>query len=177
MNETDLNETDLNETELQNVLKALPREQAAVGFTARVLRRIEQPSPRWLAPRWLAPRWATAAAAAILALTLGFGWREWRHHQAVADLKALLAEKQALEAELDDLRRLTAEARPVVYLGSDDRVDLVVDLARFSRQGGFGSRPPAAGTPLVDPRREHPARSRPADPRKQPDARVLRAVY
>jgi hypothetical protein len=180
LNDTDLNDTDLNDINLQNALKSLPREQARVGFTGRVLRRIEQPSSRRAASHWPAPRWAAAAAAAILVLTLGFGWREWRHHQTVADLRVLLAEKQALEAELEDLRRLTADARPVVYLGSDDDVDLVLDLARFSRRGGFGSGPPAAGMPAADPwttTERRLARSRPADPRERPTTRVLRAVY
>ncbi len=162
-----MNDKHLNDTELHNVLKSLPRERASVGFTGRVLRRLERPTRRSM------PRWAPVAAAAILLLTLGFGWREWRHRQTAADLAALLAEKQALQAELEDLRRLTADARPVVYLGSDDRVDLVLDLARFSRHGGFGSKTPTVGTSLAESRPE----PRPADLRQRPGARVLRAVY
>ena len=165
----------MNDKELHDALQSLPREGASAGLTGRVLRRIERPA----AP-WYAPRWAAGAAAAVLILTLGLGWREWRHRQTVTELRALLVEKQALQAELEDLRRLTAEARPVVYLGSDDHVDLVLDLGRFSRQGGFGSKPPVAGAALADPwtaAERPPARLRPADPRTQPRARVLRAVY
>ncbi len=160
---------DMNDDRLSQALKALPREQAGLGFTARVLRRIENAPPWWSPARWLplswtarrfttrrftARHWTGMAAAAVLVLALGFGWREWHHRRAAASLQVLLAEKQELEAELEALRKLTADARPTVYLGGDGEVDLVLDLARFKREGGFGSRP-SASEPT-------PAGSRPA---------------
>ena len=172
----------MNDDRVSQALKSLPREQAGLGFTAGVLRRIEAP------PRLLPARWITATAmAAVLILAVGFGWREWRHHQAAENLQVLLAEKQELEAELDALRRLTAEARPVVYLGSDSQVDLVLDLGRFQRQGGFGSNLPASNaTPAEDgPAVALEARPRNAAPQARPrqaiqeeqTVRPLRVVY
>ena len=121
----------------------------------------------------------TAAAAAALILALGFGWREWRQHQEIQHLEMLLAEKQELQAELESLRRLTAEARPMVYIGSSENVDLVLDLERFHRRGGFGSNVPAAS---YDPPGRLPAGPRAARPRAaaletEDMARPLRVVY
>ncbi len=167
----------MNDDRLSTALKSLPREPAGIGFTAGVLRRIDQPA-RWrlFAGRAFG-RAATGrafgqaiAAAAILILILGLGWRQWRQHRAAEHLQVLLAEKQELEAELDSLRRLTVRARPVVYLGGDDKVDLVLDLARFQRQGGFGSKPPAATLPAASDLRS-------AELRGEPSVRPLRVVY
>ncbi len=173
----------MNDDQLKTALKSLPREQAGIGFTAGVLRRIDQPSPRFLSARWtliisrafsalITPRAfsATIAATAVLILALGLGWREWRERQSAEQLQVLLAEKLEIEAEIESLRRLTAEARPVVYLGGDDEVDLVLDLARFQRQGGFGSKLPAATLPAASD-------LRPAELRGEQSVRPLRVVY
>ncbi len=173
----------MNDDQLETALKSLPREQAGLGFTAGVLRRIDQPSLRFL-PAYRAFRSsrigagvfnrhainATIIVAAVLVLALGLGWREMRQHQAAEHLQVLLAEKQELEAELESLRRLTARARPVVYLGGNDEIDLVLDLARFQRQGGFGSKPSTATLPA-------PSYSRAAVLRGEQSARPLRVVY
>ncbi len=122
----------MNDNRLSEILQSLPRERAGGDFTARVRSRIEK-RPTLLGAAWSRP--ALAAAMALIALTLGFGWREWRHAKAqtatVARLELLLEEKQALEAELVSLRRLASDARPVVYLGGNEQVDLVLDLERL----------------------------------------------
>ncbi len=144
----------ISDERLSAALRSLPRERAGTGFTREVLVRLDR-RPRRRAPT----RWRLAAAAAAVAvLALSFGLREWRHAEeqraTVARLERLLAEKQALETELAALRRLTDEARPLVYVGGNERVDLVVDLARFQRQGGFGL--PAAGRGAADLRPGEP---------------------
>ena len=125
----------MNDKRLSEILASLPRETAAANFTARVQARLErQPTTLFAPGRWS----AIAAAAAIIALVSGFGWQEWRHARekqaAVARLTQLLDEKHDLEEELRTLRRLTDEARPVVYLGGNEDVDLVLDLARLSQR-------------------------------------------
>ena len=142
--------------QLKTALESLPRERAGIGFTAGVLRRIEQPSRRLFPMQWTA-----LTAAAVIVLALGFGWREWRHRQAEEHLQVLLAEKQDLEVEMQVLRRLSQKARPVVYLGGNEKVDLVLDLARFQRQGGFGSNQAVSIQPdhrVTVPQEEHAAR-------------------
>ena len=127
----------MNDDRISAALESLPREEAGTDFTAGVLRRLEERPRRLFTARWA----MAAAAAAIVVLALGFGWREWRHQQqrrqAVAQLEMLLAEKQELEAELRSLRRLSSRARPVVYLGGNENVDLVLDLARLRSRGGW----------------------------------------
>lgn len=154
----------MNDSRLTEILQSLPRERASGDFTARVRSRVEPRPVFGLDPA----SWPTAAAvAALVVLAVGFGWREWRHSQAraaeVARLEMLLSEKQALEAELLTLRRLASEARPVVYLGGNEEVDLVLDLARFQRRQT--ARRPAPPTPntveradlRIDPRGARPA--------------------
>ncbi len=132
---------------LSRTLASLPRERAGADFTAGVLRRLEAPR---LPQRRLAPaRWPLLAAAAVLLLVAGLGAREWWHlHQrqrVIARLDALEAERVELVAELDALRRLSAQAQPVVYLGGNDEVDLVLDVARLQRVGYSPRRHPDQG--------------------------------
>jgi len=111
-------------------LRELPSEQARPGFTARVLERLHA-APRATAPRVTAPRWsfrlALATAAAVLAavtMKAGVMIRESRDaNQARQALQEIRAEHGRLQQEL---REMTEP--PVVYLGSDENVDLVLDL-------------------------------------------------
>jgi len=156
---------------LTRTLGSLPREGARPGFTAGVMRRLE--SPRRPPVRRLVRQPWLVATAALLLLAFAFGAREaWHLRQqqvALAQLEQLEAERQALEAELRGLRRRVAEARPEVYLGGDNRLDLILDLEQLGRQnrpaagGGFSDRSPvgeirpARGAPrFADPRFEDP---------------------
>ena len=111
---------------LTELLRELSREQARPGFTARVLERLDA------APR-KAPRWsfrltlATAAATlAVVAISAGVLNREPRGAgQARQALQELRAEHGRLEQELREI-----SAPPVVYLGGDENVDLVLDLTK-----------------------------------------------
>lgn len=118
----------MRDEDLQLALASLPREEVGSEFTARVLGRIAARS------RKRARSWRLAAAAMAL-LALLFGGRELWHreerHRAREHLASLQAEYQALEAEVQRLRRLSVAARPVVVLGGDSEVDLMVDLSRW----------------------------------------------
>ncbi len=134
---------------LTSALKSLPRERAGAGFTAGVLRRLDErrrPTAAWWGPALRGPalrgagRWPLmAAAAAVLLLAVGLGAREWWHfhqrQQATARLATLEQERQALAAELAELRRRVVGAQPVVYLGGSNDLDLVLDLAHAKRAG------------------------------------------
>jgi hypothetical protein len=110
---------------LTALLSELPREQARPGFTARVLERLDA-APR-TTPRW-SFRLALAAAATLAAVAISAGilTREPREAgQARQALQELRAEHGRLEQELREI-----SAPPVVYLGGDENVDLVLDLGK-----------------------------------------------
>jgi anti-sigma factor RsiW len=122
----------MEDNRLTELLRELPREQARPGFTARVLERLDA-APRTTTPRW-SFRLALATAAAVLAaVAISAGvltdWqgrgREGRQAQAQQALQEIRAEHGRLEQEL---REMTES--PVVYLGGDEKVDLVLDLGK-----------------------------------------------
>ena len=109
---------------LGELLRELPRERARTGFTARVMTRLDAPAPK---PRLVL---ATAALAAVVAsvgiLQVHSGRQEaLRHAEARRMLQELRNEHDSLKQELQSLSE-----PPVVYVGGDEEVDLVVDLSR-----------------------------------------------
>ena len=110
------------------LLRELPREHAREGFTARVLARLDAPEPKpWLQPRLI---FAMAALAAVVAsagiLQVHAGRQEaLRTAEARKMLRELRSEHDSLKQELQTLSQ-----PPVVYVGGDEEVDLVVDLSR-----------------------------------------------
>lgn len=121
------------EQRIAETLQSLPRVHAKQHFTDGVLERLqrEPKSSSWRFGRG----WVPLLATALLVVTV-----VWRAHQehgerqrqaAQARIEALRHERQALEAELDTLRRLASSSRPVLYLGADQGVDLVYDLSRL----------------------------------------------
>ena len=114
------------------LLRELPRERAREGFTARVMARLDAPSEprRWLHSRRYRLVLATAALAAVVAsagiLQVHAGRQEaLRTAEARKVLRELRSEHDSLKQELQTLSQ-----PPVVYVGGDDEVDLVVDLSR-----------------------------------------------
>ena len=123
---------------LGDLLRELPREQARPGFTARVLNRLDAPQRR----RWVPfPRLALATAlAAVLAVTAGFlidarqdALESSRAEKALAEIRA---EHARLEREVRELSQ-----PPVIYLGGNEDVDLVLDLGKV--RGSEGATPAA----------------------------------
>ena len=121
----------MEDNQLTELLRELPREQARAGFTARVLERLDA-DPR------STPLWSFRLALATAAGGRGGGgrggggggaWgtrgREARKAQAQQALQEIRAEHGRLEQEL---REMTES--PVVYLGGDENVDLVLDLGK-----------------------------------------------
>lgn len=114
------------------LLSELPREQARPGFTGRILARLDE---RPATPVWRRPRlvFATAALLAVTAMTASIGVVQVRaereasrHAEARRVLRELRSEHDSLKQELEEL-----SAPPVLYIGGNDQVDLVVDLSRM----------------------------------------------
>jgi len=124
------------EDQLERLLRELPREKARQGFTARVLARLDRaPAPR---VGWR-PRLATAAAVVMLAgSALGLvhyermeAQRAARQARAQQLLRELRAEHGQIKRELEAL-----PDPPVIYLGGNEDMDLVVDLRRVHKADG-----------------------------------------
>ena len=126
---------------LDRLLKELPRVAASPGFTGRVLSRLDalengvRERRRGLAlwPRLALP--AAALAATLAAVAVTHQVRAERVKSDAAEARQLLEEIRDQHSRLeDDLRALDhLAAEPVLYLGGDDDLDLVVDLERVPR--------------------------------------------
>jgi hypothetical protein len=124
---------------LGDLLRELPREQARPGFTARVLERLDSSQ----APRPRRPfRLALAGAAAMAIVTaivtaMGAGVLMDQRAESIqaAEARRMLQEIRAehgrLEQEVQELSQ-----PPVVYIGGNEDVDLVLDLGKVSRSEG-----------------------------------------
>ena len=127
---------------LGDLLRELPREQARPGFTARVLERLDSRERAPRRPFRLAL--AGAAAAAILAaVSTGIvtgvvmdRQAQSRKDEARRILQEIRAEHGRLEQEVHELSQ-----PPVVYIGGNEDVDLVLDLGKVS--GSEGATPAA----------------------------------
>jgi hypothetical protein len=115
---------------LECALADLPRERAGETFTARVVERASASEPERAG-------WSRGAIAAAAALVLVSGVTAWRLERGRrlesfrGEVHDLQSEHRAIARELRDLR--AAEKPPVVYLGTNDKVDYYIDLAELQR--------------------------------------------
>lgn len=134
---------------VEEALAKLPREAASEDFTRRVLDGLADRQSSKLAgisPRWL----ATLATLAVVGLALGFWLRSYPAAEPTVQQESALRirqEYESLQDEVAALRSLAAQPPPVLYLGGDGQIDLILDLG----QGVFDPtkldiRPAAAGT-------------------------------
>lgn len=113
---------------LLDAISELPRLQASPDFTRQLLLELDQrrsASEDLGGGLW--PRWSWGLAAALLALTVGasFSWEQARHRRELrGQIRTIDAERRALAADLQQLQSDGA----VLYLGSDDRTDYLIDL-------------------------------------------------
>jgi hypothetical protein len=125
----------MEDEHLGRLLRELPREKARPGFTTRVAARLDQAPPARV-------RWVPRLAAALLAVTVATaGWVQHQHAEAaraarMARASQLLRELRAQHGQIKrELESLPAEP-PVLYLGGNEDMDLVVDLREVRDPGG-----------------------------------------
>jgi len=131
----------MNDDALRRALRALPSEGAGSHFTERVMARLD------VAPARRRPALRLAVAAAAAALTVGGAWSGWSWQRRASEREARLttarAEAARLQLEVREPAALVRAPRPVVYLGGDDSVDVVVDLQQLAAAAGGGPQPAA----------------------------------
>lgn len=120
----------LDDRALDALLEDLDRPPVGDDFARGVFHRLERRRTRTRALRQLG-----AAVAAVAVAIAGWWSLDARRHQQAAqqEMAALRAEILALRQELVSLERTADAGRPVLYLGSTDEVDLVLDLQRLAR--------------------------------------------
>lgn len=138
---------------LDDALRGLSRIEPSSHFTTRVLAHARERARRapWHAltrHRLTVQLMASAAIAALAALSVDT-WRNTKLPVSVAaaarpavgddERRALRSEYEALRSELAELERLRAVGNPVLYLGSTDQVDLVLDIRRYVRERQRGA--------------------------------------
>lgn len=115
----------MKDEELRNLLRSLPRERASNGFTDEVLGRLDVAKR----PFYRQPRCAMAAGLVLILVVAGwFGTGRWQDARQAEQTRQRI---QALRTELEQLQKgvtLLRDLAPVLYLGGDEDVDLVIDL-------------------------------------------------
>lgn len=118
------------------LLREIPRETARTGFTTRVLARLDEPATA--GPREARRPRLAFAAAAVLALVVSAGlirYEQSRDAARAAEARQALQEIRAEHERLERELRALSEP-PVVYLGGNERVDLVLDLENIPAEAG-----------------------------------------
>lgn len=130
------------------LLRELPRETARPGFTRRVLARLDEPAgaaDRGASWRHRLAMAATTAVVAALVVSAGVvRYEQSREAARTAEARRLLQEIRAEHEQLEQELRALSEP-PVVYVGGDEGMDLVVDLDKIPAEDG-----PAPATYRVD---------------------------
>jgi hypothetical protein len=134
---------------IQRALRDLQVIHASPGFTDRVMEGFERRKARRRMRNQLT---LSAATAVVLAIMAGVVFVDRDTGPIPADLareaRLLLEEHARLENDFEALRADTRDAVPVLYLGGDDNLDLVLDLAPIIAQPA----PAAAAAPnALDP--------------------------
>ena len=137
--------------ELDRLLADLPRETASPDFSRRVLDDLGGPRRARSRPVWLIAA-ATAAAALVVGLWLV---PKSAPPTLPPETLALQAEHRQLMEELAELKanlRASRAPAPVIYMGGDESLDLVLDLGPVWSGEAAGGALPAVYTGAQRPR-------------------------
>jgi hypothetical protein len=105
----------MNNDEIGHAMRRLPRTNASPRFTSDVLRRLEgRPNNH------ARVAWRLAAAFAMMLAVVVLAFETNAVHTRRQRLYALRAEQQRIEAELQQVKAVADDPRPVVVLESDD---------------------------------------------------------
>ena len=134
---------------LRQALGRLPAEQASEHFTQRVLDGLEHRQATKVGMS------STRVVGVVVALaTVGLALGLWIRAQSPTDPPAqqkstqqLRLEYESLQEEVESLRSLAAQPPPVLYLGGDSRIDLVLDLGQVEPRATQPDIRPAATGP------------------------------
>jgi len=130
----------MEDESIGRLIAELPRETARPGFTAAVLRRLAEPERPAARGRSWQLAWAGTALAGVLLAAGSWGFSTWREQREAAEARRMVEQLKVEHAQLAaEVRELREEGRPVVYLGGDESVDLVVDLSRVAPQRRSGA--------------------------------------
>ncbi len=135
---------------LDQALASLPRQRPSAGFTREVLAQLNHRSPRRAGSR-ARLIWATVISLTVVSLLgLGYGYqRQQAAKQAYrVQVEELRSRYQELLGEVAIVRQEVSTPDTRLYLGGDERVDLVLDLSqtpayRDNRQDRQDIRPAA----------------------------------
>jgi len=126
------------EDHVGRLLRELPRETARPGFTQRVLARLDEPARSAARPVWrlrLAAMGAITAVALLAVVSAGVVRHEQSRKAERAEARRLLQEIRAEHDRLEQELQALSEP-PVIYVGGDERLDLVVDVNRIPAEDG-----------------------------------------
>ena len=125
------------------LLRELPRETARPGFTQRVLARLDEPAKSAAFASGWRLRLAVAAVALLVVASAGVIRHEQSREAArAAETRRLL---QEIRAEHDRIEQELRALSEPIYVGGDERMDLVVDLDKVPAEAG-----PAPATYRID---------------------------
>ena len=129
---------------IEQLLRSLPKNEASDFFTPRVMAHVRAKGNASALPRFRRAG-ALAALATVAALA---GWMGVERNQRAEEVR-MLAEQQHISRELEEIKRLTAELEPVVYVGSTQNYDYFIDLHNI--QDEHARVQPAAYRPELQP--------------------------
>lgn len=148
---------------LRDALSRLPAETASEGFTTRVLAHLDDAAPR----TWLLRLAPVAAMLVMTAVAIPTAWhfmnsaaevnprtttavqatgvvRSTQRARILKELASLRADREQLDRQWRQYRNLAQEVEPVLYLGGNEKVDVLLDLRRIPPRALRGDVVPAS---------------------------------